>query len=278
MSDESDQSTSGTEHHVALCSGGKDSIAATHAAMVCGPAEEVVFLDTGTGPENSPSAIDATTDWIRSWCDQNDWPFRVVETPDEYAEWVAENGYPGPSLHRIAYIKLKDHAIDELRKDVDGELHCWTGIRRHESDQRMRVAHEDERGDGRWYWHKPLVEFTDERRNEYLEAFGLEAAPIVEQLGRSAECWCGCFGDRCELIDLEAAGYGEHADWLRSLETPGDGPREQQQWAGYNWDREDWAEADDLQMTLCSSCGPAQPDGGDRSVEPETNHSGGGEQ
>lgn len=71
----SDTATNGTEHHVALCSGGKDSIAATHAAMMFGPAEEVVFLDTGTGPEGERSAIDATTEWIRSWCDENGWPF-----------------------------------------------------------------------------------------------------------------------------------------------------------------------------------------------------------
>jgi 3'-phosphoadenosine 5'-phosphosulfate sulfotransferase (PAPS reductase)/FAD synthetase len=255
------------QHHVALCSGGTDSIAATHAAMTFGPAEEVVFMDTDTGPDEGRSAIDATAEWIGDWCDEHGWPFRVIETPDSYADWVAENGYPGPGIHRIAYIKLKDHAIDELRKDVDGELHCWTGIRRHESDQRMTVAHEDERGDGRWYWHKPLVEFTDERRDEYLETFDLTAAPVVEEIGRSADCWCGCFGDRTELIDLEAAGFEEHADWLRNLDAGGDG-REQQQWAGYNWDREDFAEADERQTTLCSSCGAAMPDGGTQTDNP----------
>jgi len=244
-----------SETHIALCSGGKDSIAATHAAMTFGPAEEVVFLDTGTAPDDRPNAINATVDWIESWCAEMAWPFRAIKTPDSYAEWVAENGYPGPNIHRIAYIKLKDHAIDELRKDVEGDLHCWTGIRRHESENRMSVAHKDERGDGRWYWHKPLVDFTDERRDEYLDTFDLEAAPIVEELGRSAECWCGCFGDRLELIDLEAAGYPGHAEWLRSLETPANCPREQSEWAGYNWDRGDWAASDDRQMTLCSACG-----------------------
>jgi 3'-phosphoadenosine 5'-phosphosulfate sulfotransferase (PAPS reductase)/FAD synthetase len=242
------------EYHVALCSGGTDSIAATHAAMTFGPAEEVVFLDTGTAPDDRQNAIQTTINWLREWCREHDWPFRAVETPDDYAEWVAENGYCGPDIHRIAYIKLKDHAIDKLRKSVHGELHCWTGIRRAESTRRMSVAEKDERGDGRWYWHKPIVHFSDSQLKEYLDWFNLEPAPVVQELGRSADCWCGCFGDRNELIDLEAAGYEAHAEWLRSLETPDDCPREQQQWAGYHWEREDFAEADDRQMTLCSSC------------------------
>jgi 3'-phosphoadenosine 5'-phosphosulfate sulfotransferase (PAPS reductase)/FAD synthetase len=252
------------EYHVALCSGGTDSIAATHAAMTFGPAEEVVFLDTGTAPDDRRNAIAETVAWLREWCDENGWPFRVVETPDEYAEWVRENGYPGPDIHRIAYIKLKDHAIDKLRKDVDGELHCWTGIRRAESNKRMSVAKQDERGDGRWFWRKPIVHFSDDRLAEYLETFDLEAASVVQDIGRSADCWCGCFGDRAELIDLEAAGFEAHAEWLDSLITPESCPREQDKWAGYHWEKHDFAADDDRQMTLCSSCDRMKTDGGDR--------------
>lgn len=240
------------EDHIALCSGGADSVAATHAAMTFGPAEEVVYLDTGTGPGDG--AVAANGDWIRNWCASNDWPFRWVKTPDKYAEWVEENGYPGPPIHRIAYIKLKDRAIDKVRKDVDGELHCWTGIRRAESEQRMSVAAQDERGDGRWYWHKPLVSWSDGRLEAYREWFDLPVSPVSQEIGRSADCWCGCFGDRTELIDLAAAGFKRHADWLRSFETPEACPREQQYWGGGNYDREDFAVADGRQMTLCSSC------------------------
>ncbi|WP_071932982.1 phosphoadenosine phosphosulfate reductase domain-containing protein [Halodesulfurarchaeum formicicum] len=250
------------ETHVALCSGGKDSVAATHAAMTFGPAEEVVFLHTRTDPEDAYSAIDATIDWLRDWCDSNDWPFRVVDAPVSYEEIVEEHGYPGPSQHGLMYRRLKDRPIDERRKQAEGVLHCWTGIRKFESDQRMAVAEpEGERGDGRWYWRSPLVDWTDDRVEDYLDAFDLEPAPVVQEMGRSVDCWCGAFGDRSELIDLEAAGFEEHAEWLRSLETPEDAPREQQKWGGYNWDKSDWAAEDDLQKTLCSHCGLAA-DGG----------------
>lgn len=132
------------------------------------------------------------------------------------------------------------------------------------------VEPEDERGDGRWYWRAPLANWTDERVDEYREYFDLPVSPVSEEIGRSADCWCGCFGDRVELIDLAAAGFEDHADWLESLETPADAPREQQNWGGYNWDKDDWAAEDDAQVTLCSSCGADYPiaDGGrnDRSV------------
>lgn len=250
--------------HVALCSGGKDSVAAAHAAMTFGPAEEVVFLHTRTDPPDAYSAIDAAVDWVRDWCESNDWPFRVVEAPKSFAEIVAEEGYPGPSRHGIMYRRLKDRPIDARQQEESGDLHCWTGIRRWESDNRMAVAEpEGERGDGRWYWHSPLVSYTDERVRGYLERFDLEPAPIVQELGRSADCFCGCFGDRNELLDLAAAGFEEHAEWLDSLETPDGCPREQDRWAGYNWEKSDWAAEDDRQMTLCSSCDrAARTDGG----------------
>jgi 3'-phosphoadenosine 5'-phosphosulfate sulfotransferase (PAPS reductase)/FAD synthetase len=243
------------EKHVALCSGGRDSVAATHYAMNNTPADEVVFLHTRTDPPDAYSAIDATIDWLRDWCDENGWPFRVVETDEDFDDWVEEKGYPGPPLHWIAYNKLKDRPIDKLRKQVDGELHCWTGIRKHESNQRAEFdAEDDERGDGRWYWHRPLIDYTDEEVDEYLNEHGLEPADVVQELGRSADCWCGAFGDRTELLELEAVGFEEHAEWLRNLSPPDDAPREQQNWAGYNWEKSDWAKEDRRQMTLCSSC------------------------
>jgi 3'-phosphoadenosine 5'-phosphosulfate sulfotransferase (PAPS reductase)/FAD synthetase len=178
-----------------------------------------------------------------------------MSPPTPYEEIVAENGAPGPSQHGLMYIRLKERGIQALAAEVDADLHCWTGIRRWESDKRMAVAEpEGAHADGRWYWHAPLVDWHDETVEDYIEQFGLEPAEVVREIGRSADCWCGSFGDRAELVDLAAAGYEDHADWLANLETPDDCPREQQRWAGYNWDKSDWADEDDLQMTLCASC------------------------
>jgi len=250
-----------SETHIALCSGGRDSVAATHWAMTRGKAEEVVFLHTRTDPPDTYSAIDATIDWLQEWTDRHDWAFSVSKAPQQFDEITQDEGAPGPGVHYLMYRRLKDRAIDAYRQDVDGDLHCWTGIRRWESDNRMEVAEpEGERGDGRWYWHAPLVDWTDEQVDDYLDEHDLTPADCVEALGRSCDCWCGCFGDRMELLDLEAAGFEEHAEWLRNLPTPDDVPKERQRWAGYHWEKHDWAEEDELQTTLCSSC--ARPDAG----------------
>jgi 3'-phosphoadenosine 5'-phosphosulfate sulfotransferase (PAPS reductase)/FAD synthetase len=241
--------------HVALCSGGTDSVAATHAAMTWGPAEEVWFLNTRTGPPDARSAIDATIEWLHAWTDRHGWPLRVLDAPQSFAEIVREEGYPGPGVHLIMYVKCKERCIQAANSDIDADLHLWTGIRRHESENRMEVAEpEGEHGNGKWWWHSPLVDWTDEEVEDYLATFDLEPAPVVREVGRSCDCWCGAFGEREELIDLAAAGFEEHAEWLDSLTVPDDATREQSRWGGYNWDKSDWAAEDTNQTTLCSSC------------------------
>jgi len=173
-----------TDRHVALCSGGGDSVAATHAAMVFGPCEEVVYLNTGTGPGDG--AVSANGEWVREWCESNGWPFRSMETPEDYAEKVAENGYPGPSRHFMMFQKLKDRQLCQLATETDGDLYCWTGIRRMESERRMRhVEPEGERSGGRWFWRAPLVDWPDERVDEYRDRFDLPVSPVSEAIGRS---------------------------------------------------------------------------------------------
>lgn len=250
-------------HHAALCSGGADSIAATHAAMTFGPAEEVVFADTTTAPDDCYSAIDAAIDWLRDWCDSNGWPFTVTRPDDTYADHVAEQGYPSPREHYIQYRKWKDRAFDAYQQQFDADVHFWTGIRKWESETRMEVADpKGERGSGRWYWRAPLVEFTDARLTDYLERFDLTLPPVVKEIGRSVDCWCGCFGDPNELLDLRAAGFEEHADWLAGLMTPPSDTRERDQWAGWNWEKHDFAAHDEMQTTLCSSCSQSYPGSG----------------
>jgi phosphoadenosine phosphosulfate reductase len=247
-----------TDRHIALCSGGTDSVAATHAAMVFGPAERVVYLDTGTGPGDG--AVHENGAWVREWCKDNGWPVEIRTTPESYPDIVAEHGYPGPSRHFLMYQRLKDRQLCEIASETDGDLYCWTGIRRRESDRRMRhVEPESERGNGRWYWRAPLAAWTDDRVRQYRETFDLPVSPVSEAIGRSADCFCGCFGDPVELLDLEAAGYPDHADWLRDLDTPEDAGRAQSWWAGYQWDKSDFARADDAQITLCSACFADKP-------------------
>jgi len=245
-----------SDTHVALCSGGQDSTVATHVAMTEYDADIVVYLDTGTG-------LGDNLRFIQEYCDSQGWPLWTLRTHESYEEMVAENGYPGPSRHYLYYRNLKERQLQKLSANTQGHLHLYTGVRSKESQRRMRtVSPEDQRADGRWTWHAPIHDWTDEDCEEYIDEHEIAENDLWTELGRSGDCYCGCFGDRTELLDLEAVGYADHAEWLRGLDVPDDCPRDQQVWAGGNWTREDWAEWDDQQMTLCSSCSPALPDGG----------------
>lgn len=243
-------SSSGSETHVALVSGGKDSTAAAHAAVRFGPADILVYLDTGTG-------LDANREWCETLADHLDTQLWTLRTNEDYAELVRENGFPGPSRHFLMYQRLKERQLCKLAAVTGGDLHLWTGIRRQESDRRMRhVDPEGERGDGRWFWHAPLCDFPDHRVPDYLEAFDLPRNPLWETLGRSGDCYCGCYGTREELLDLRAVGGDDVAEWLETLEAEvADDQREHGRWAWASMDKADWAEADDDQLTLCSACG-----------------------
>jgi 3'-phosphoadenosine 5'-phosphosulfate sulfotransferase (PAPS reductase)/FAD synthetase len=232
--------------------------------MRFGPCDEVVYLDTGTGvPENR--------DYVRDLCDRFGWSFRAMETPESYEELVLEHGFPGPSRHFIMYQRLKERQLCTLAAETNGYLHLWTGIRRFESDRRMRhVEPETERGNGRWYWRAPLCEWIDREPAEYIETFDLPENPLWDTLGRSGDCFCGCYGSPEELIDLRAVGADDLADDLRSLE-------EQARDAGHTDEKFRWAwggmtdaeqraeRAEGRDMTLCSACGggyPTATDGG----------------
>lgn len=239
-----------SETHVALCSGGRDSAVATHVSVRWGPADVIVYLDTGTGAVENREYVEQLADRLGVQC----WTLR---THERYEDVVREHGFPGPSRHGILYRKLKERQIQKLAAFTDGDLHCWTGVRALESDRRMRtVAPEGEHDAGRWYWHAPLHDWTQAERDEYLERFDLPENSLWDTLGRSADCWCGCFGTPEELIDAEAAGCDDLVRSLRSLEDEVDRDDEKDRWAwGGLSDVEQRVERlDGDQVTLCSTC------------------------
>lgn len=250
-----------TETHVALCSGGMDSAVATHVAMQWGPAEIVVYLDTGTG-------LDENREYVEDYCDEFGWQLWTLRTNESYEDRVKEHGFPGPSRHGIMYRSLKERQLGRAAARLKGDVHYWTGVRRQESERRMRnVTPESEHAGGRWYWRAPIHDWSKDDCEDYLNAFGIPRSDLWSTLGRSGDCFCGCFGSPEEKLDLRAAGCGYHADWLEELEESVETGDETELWAwGALSDVERRAErVDDDQMTLCSTCEPAYPtvtDGG----------------
>ncbi|AXG06587.1 hypothetical protein DU500_09185 [Haloplanus rubicundus] len=268
----SDHSLSTNEHdrgnHIALISGGIDSAVAAHTAIRWGPADLLVYLDTGTG-------LDENRKYIERYADEIGAQLWTLRTHESYEDRVEADGFPGPSRHGIMYRSLKERQIQRLATFSQGrgntsDLHIWTGVRSSESKRRMEnVKPEKEHEGGRWYWHAPIHDWSKQDCREYLAAFDLPRNPLWDTLGRSGDCFCGCFGSPEEKLDLRAAGCADHAEWIESLEKRIDidsTKKERETWAWGALDAEERQKArvenDDDQLTLCSTCGFAATDGG----------------
>lgn len=248
-----------SETHVALCSGGMDSAVSTHVAMTWGEAEIVVYLDTGTGLEENRK-------YVEDLCEEFGWQLWTLRTHESYEEKVEEHGFPGPSRHGIMYRSLKERQIQKLAAVAGDDLHCWTGVRSLESSRRMsNVEPDSEQAGGRWYWHAPIHDWNKQQCKDYLESFDIPRNDLWDTLGRSGDCFCGCYGNPEEKLDLRAAGCDYHAEWIEGLEEDVETGDETECWAWgamSNTERRA-ARVDEKQMTLCSKC-EIRADGGSK--------------
>lgn len=250
--------------HVALCSGGMDSAISTHVTMRWGPGDFVAYIDTGTG-------LNENREYIEDLCDEFGWQLWTLRTNESYEEKVHEHGFPGPSRHGIMYRSLKERQIQKMAAFSQKDVYFWTGVRSDESQRRMgNVEPVQQQADNRWTWIAPIHDWSKDDCRAYLDRFNIPRNDLWDTLGRSGDCFCGCFGSPEELLDLEVAGCVDHADWLRDLEDSVDQEDETGRWAwGALSEIEQRAiRADnDQQMTLCSTCAPSYPlktDGGSR--------------
>lgn len=243
------------EQHIALVSGGMDSTVAADIAIRYTPADLLVYLDTGTGLEKNRRYVER----LASWMDTQLWTLRTHES---YQEAVLKHGFPGKSRHGIMYRKLKERQLQQLSYRLEGELHLWTGVRRLESEPRMRyVEPEAEHSGGKWVWHAPIANWTKERCRDHIRRNEIPCSPLWDSLGRSGDCYCGCFGSPEEKLDTIAAGERGRVAWLEALEELSDQGNERDSWAwGAMSDAEKRAErVGEDQLTLCSSCGIPEP-------------------
>jgi 3'-phosphoadenosine 5'-phosphosulfate sulfotransferase (PAPS reductase)/FAD synthetase len=251
--------------HVALVSGGMDSTVAAHVAVEDHGVDLLAYLDTGTG-------LDENREYIERLADHLGVQLWTLRTHESYEEKVQEHGFPGPSRHTMMYSSLKERQIGKLATVCNGygntsDLHLWTGVRADESERRMAHVERVQEAD-RWTWVAPIHDWSKAECRHHVESHDLPKNPLWGTLGRSGDCFCGCFGNPEEKLDLRAAGCDYHADWIEDLETAVDTNDETERWAwGALSEKEQRgaaAEADDGQMFLCSSCEGfvARTDGG----------------
>lgn len=244
---------------VGLVSGGMDSTVAVAVADEQADLDLLAYLDTGTG-------LRENREYIEELADHLGLQFWSIRTKERYEEKVKEHGFPGPSRHGMMYTSLKERQIQKLATFTgDKTLVCWTGVRSDESERRMRNV-EGVKEARRWWWVAPIHDWSKQDCREFLEENDLPRNPLWSTLGRSGDCFCGCFGTPEEKLDLRAAGCDYHAEWIEDLERDVETGDEREVWAwgalSETETRALRAEKDDSQMLLCSSCAPIETDGG----------------
>lgn len=221
-----------TDVDVALVSGGKASAVAAHVAIEYGPAKAAVYLDTRTG-------LDENRQYIEELAETFGWTLFTVRTRESWVEDVKQYGMPGPGRHGKMYNILKRRPLERLKVICQGETGLWTGVYRKESKNRMGYVEPIDEGD-RWTWVSPLHDWDPADFDRYVDAAGIPENPIWTELGRSGDCFCGAYASREELLDLEAAGYEYHAEFIRDVEAQIDTGDEKEIWG--------WASLSDVEQ------------------------------
>jgi len=198
--------------HVALFSGGHDSLVNAHYCMGKGYTDKILHIDTGIG-------IPETQEFVREVCEQYNWDYEIIGSDHSYEEMVLENGFPGAGAHGITYIRLKDRALQEYSTRVDGKPHYYTGIRQSESDRRMRTTTTERVEEAKqYYWHSEIIDWSEDQVRDYMEASELPQSPVKQTYHHSGECLCGAFANREEELTILQAHYPEVAERIRDLE------------------------------------------------------------
>lgn len=226
-----------------LFSGGKDSSILAH--LMRERVDAVVHIDTGI-------AVPATGEYVRAVCAEWGLKLHVARPDDSYddlvlgrvkaktkdrAVWV---GFPGPAGHYLMYTRLKERALDNLRRSLvgprgkSGQLVFLAGMRWGESDRRFRNAAEVDRW-GAVTWCSPIVWWTDGHVAEYRARYmcndvhehaphrlcrpgALPLSEVSEHLHLSGDCLCGAFARPGELDEI-AFFYPQVAKRIRALEA-----------------------------------------------------------
>lgn len=236
----------------ALFSGGHDSLVSTHIAMQHPAIQAVVHVNTGIG-------IEQTRQFVRDICARFGWlllEYRAEDHGQYYERIVLENGFPGPGQHHKMYARLKERALRALKRDYAPRQNMLlvTGIRRQESVKRMGIARPIQY-QGSYIWTAPIVEWSADDCDAYMQQHGLPRNRVKDQLCISGECLCGAFARRGEMAELKAHYPEVHAR-IKALEARCQQAGVWHRWGSGGppkWYRQEQA-GQQVFMPLCSSC------------------------
>jgi len=185
----------------ALFSGGYDSLVACHHAMEQDLADVILHANTLT-------AIPENTQFVRDVCEAYHWPLRIIDSPKTLEEFALSTrngdpyGFPGNAAHSIAFRWFKERAFRQAAKNNPARKpDLVTGVRKRESEKRMRTVTGETQEVDRFIWKAPLWDKTDQWMKQYIQEYDLPRSIVVELLDRSGDCFCGSFADRFSELD-----------------------------------------------------------------------------
>jgi 3'-phosphoadenosine 5'-phosphosulfate sulfotransferase (PAPS reductase)/FAD synthetase len=191
-----------------LSSGGNDSMVLLDHAAKHIPFDAVLHINTGTGVIENGVAL--TSQFIRDYCEEKNYPFIELHPPKSYEEVFLEepiiDGLPGPGMHHIAYTRLKERPllafVQEQKTQWKDRVMFLTGIRHDES--RIRMGYKSSVVDrrGAVVWVNPIYFWTNEIMKHYRAEQRLPQNPVSEHIHISGECLCGAFAKSGELEEI----------------------------------------------------------------------------
>ena len=191
-----------------LSSGGNDSMVLLDYCANRITFDAVLHINTGTGVTENGIAL--TSQFIRDYCAQKDYPFIELKPPKSYEEVFIEepiiDGLPGPGMHHVAYTRLKERPllafVQEQKTTWKDRVMFLTGIRSDESRIRMgyRSTVVDRRG--AVVWVNPIYFWSNDKMKQYRAEKQLPQNPVSQHIHISGECLCGSFASPGELEEL----------------------------------------------------------------------------
>lgn len=233
-----------------LFSGGGDSSILAH--LMRERVHEVIHVRTGV-------SIPATWTYVQAVCAAWGQELHPAYPDDSYEALVmgrvlartgrnkgkvVHRGFPGPAMHYLMYQRLKERALERVRREVvrasgrkrgrSGQILYLGGMRWAESDRRFINAEEEDPW-GAVTWVSPIVWWTEGHMREYRDRQmchenhihaehrlcrpgALPLSEVSANLHMSGDCLCGAFAKPGELEEV-AFFYPEVADGLRRLEA-----------------------------------------------------------
>lgn len=232
-------------------SGGIDSVAAfltTRDALADNYLKRAVmiYLDTGVG-------LPANRLYVEELADTYGEQLWTLRTHEEFGEWVANDGAPGPGAHGYVQNELKGRQISKLNTIAQRPVHIL-GLRAEESDERAKMPKVEQRD--RHVEVRPVHRLT--KRDCVRIILEHEDCPINPGWlwNHFTDCGCLAHGDPSELdaVEEKFPWFGQRMREIEEAAT-GDGVESTLGWGGLSAEEQRAMEAGHTQMTLCGeSC------------------------